>query len=122
MTASYTWPVTLPQTPLAGSFSDSVGFNYIRSPMDAGPAKIRKRSNRATPMSMSFMMTEAQLGYLETFVTSTIAGVARFYFDHPVTGTTMEVRIVPSSDGTLYSISQSTPTLYTVSMQMERLP
>lgn len=122
MTASYTWPITLPQTPLAGSFSESVGFNYIRSPMDAGPAKIRKRSNQASPMSMAFIMNNTQLGYLKTFVETTISGVARFYFDHPRTGETMEVRIVPSSDGALYSIVQSAPDYYTVSISMERLP
>ena len=122
MTASYTWPVTLPQTPLNGSFTESVGFNYIRTPMDSGPAKIRKRSGRASPMSMSFMMTNTQLGYLKTFVETTISGVARFYFDHPRTGSTMEVRIVPSSDGALYSIDQATPTHYVVSLSMEQLP
>ncbi|MFZ9265055.1 MAG: hypothetical protein ACO222_07835 [Polynucleobacter sp.] len=122
MTASYTWPVGLPQEPLFGSFSESIGYNYLSSQMDAGPAKIRRRSSKANQMSMTFMMSTSQLATLKTFVDSTISGVARFYFDHPVTGSTIEVRIVPSSDGALYSLSQANSGYWNVSMTMEQLP
>lgn len=122
MAASYTWPVTLPQKPLNGSFSESYGFNYIQTPMDAGPSKIRKRSNKANQMSMTFLMTTAQIGYLNTFLETTIGGVARFYFDHPRTESQIEVRVVPSSEGNLYSTSEAAPGYWNVSLTFEQMP
>lgn len=122
MTASYTWPVGLPQDPLYGSFNESFGYNYLISQMDAGPAKMRRRSSKANQMSMTFMMTTAQVATLKTFVDSTISGVARFYFTHPRTGSQIEVRIVPSNDGGLYSINQAGPGYWNIGITLEELP
>lgn len=122
MAASYTWPVGLPQKPISGSFSESKGFNILRAPMDAGPAKMRKRSNRSNMMSLSFLMTDSELDTLETFITSTISGIARFYYDHPITGDTLEVRVVPDSDGGLYSVSHVSKDNYSVTLTFEVMP
>lgn len=122
MSASFTWPVTLPQEPLFGGFNESYGFNYLVSPMDAGPAKIRRRSTRGNPAAVTFLMTTAQVTTLKNFVDSTIAGVARFYFTHPRTGSQIEVRLLPNGDGGLYSIEQAAPGYWNVSLTMEQLP
>ncbi len=89
--------------------------------MDAGPAKQRKRSNKPQTLSVSFLMTTAQVAIFETFVKDTIKGTARFGFSHPRLGTVQEVRIIPS-DGQLYNINYLAPERWSVSMQMEILP
>lgn len=122
MAASYTWPGTLPQEPLYGSFSESYGYNYLISNMDSGPSKVRRRSTKANQMSMTFMMTTAQVATLKTFVDSTILGVARFYFTHPRTASQIEARLVPTGDGSLYSVQQAAPGYWNVSMTMEEMP
>lgn len=122
MAASYTWPVTLPQEPLYGSFTEDNGFVYLQTSMDSGVSKIRKRGNRGNMMNMTFMMTTSQVASLKTFTNTTISGVARFYFTHPRTGSTIEVRIVPSSDGALYSVNQAGPGYWNVSLTLQEMP
>lgn len=121
MAASYTWAAGLPQSPIAGSFSESFGYNFLVSPMDAGAAKIRKRSNKANQMSVSFIMSTSQVQQLQSFI-ETIGGVARFYFPHPRTGSNVEVRIVPSTGGGLYTISESAIGYWTVALTLEQMP
>ena len=121
MAYSYVWPASLPQAPLVAGWGESGGPNIIRTPMDKGPAKQRRRSAKPRPMSVSFMMTAAQLATFETFVNDTIRGTARFGFANPRTGQVMECRIVPSDDG-MYDISTPGGNNYVVSMQLEILP
>lgn len=122
MTASYTWPGSLPQVPLFSQMSDDFGFNILTTSMDSGIAKMRKRGKRGSRMSMTFQMTTTQVAYLRTFVESTINGISRFYFDHPRTGSTIEARLIPDGNGALYSISQVAPERWNVSMTMEEVP
>jgi hypothetical protein len=119
--ASYVWPPGLPQD-TGIDYQENTGLLILRSPMDAGPAKMRKRGNRPDNITVSFYMTPAQLDTLATFVNDTIKGTARFDFPHPRTNATVEVRFVPSSDGQLYSISYLSPSLYLVQMSLEVLP
>lgn len=122
MTASFTWPATLPQVPLFSQMSDDFGFNILSTQMDSGIAKMRKRGRRSSKMSMTFQMTTTQVGYLRTFVENTINGISRFYWEHPRTGSTMEVRLYPGSNGELYSITQVSSDRWNVSLTMEEVP
>ena len=122
MSASYTWPATLPQEPLFAQMSDDFGFDILTTQMDSGVAKMRKRGQRPTKLSMSFQMTSAQVAILRTFVETTISGISRFYFTHPRTSDTIEVRLIPQSSGELYSISQVGPSLWNINMTMEQIP
>jgi hypothetical protein len=97
-------------------------MNILRTPMDAGPAKMRRRSVRAESLSVSFMMTTAQVSTLETFINDTIRGTARFYFTHPRKSTQVETRIVPGNDGQLFTATYRAPGYWTIAMQMEILP
>jgi len=121
MAVSYIWPVSLPQKPNT-NYSESGGVLVVRSPMDSGPAKERKRGNRPQTLSLNFDMTDAQVVTLETFVKSTINGVARFGFTHPRTNASIEVRLIPSGDGQLYDIKYLSPGYWSVSLNMEVLP
>lgn len=117
------WPTAgnFPQSPQKG-FSESVGINVVRSPMDAGPAKQRRRSNRPSTMDLSFILTTAQTQTLETFVNQTLEGVRRFSFLHPRLNTQVEARLVPQSDGEFFRLQYLAPGYWQTSMTFEILP
>ena len=118
-----TWPTinNFPQVPQKG-FTESVGVNIVRSNMDAGPAKQRKRGGRPSSMDLSFIMTTAQTQTLETFIQTDLAGVKRFSFKHPRLGTTIEVRIVPQGEDEFFRLQYLAPGYWTTSLKFEILP
>jgi hypothetical protein len=120
------WPSGLPQYP-ERSFSESIGVNILRTPMDQGPAKVRYRSTKPQTLNVQYTLTKAQVDTLETFLVSTIKGVLRFSFPHPrlSSGTTYvmkEVRVVPQQSGDLVSLQYLAPDYYRASLQLEVLP
>lgn len=121
MAYSYTWPTSLPQVPQKG-YTETGGVLLLRTPQDSGPAKMRYRGNKPQMLNCSFLMTSAQVTVLESFVKNTIRGVARFGFIHPRTNSTVEVRIVPQSEGDLYNLAYVAPGYYTATLQLEILP
>lgn len=121
MAVSYIWPGSLPQRPTP-QYSEIVGLNIAVTPMDAGPAKMRRRSSRPDKLSVVYEMTDAQLATLRTFVLTTLKGTARFGLPHPRTVTQIEARIVPTGEGDLYTISYVGPNFWLVSLQVEILP
>jgi hypothetical protein len=121
MAYSYVWPTSLPQSPQKG-YSETGGVLVLRSPMDSGPAKQRRRGARPQTMQLSFIMTSAQVAVLENFVEDTLRGTARYGFRHPRTQAMVEVRIVPQSDGVMYTNTYLAPDYWTVSLQLEVLP
>ena len=122
MAYSVVWPLSLPQSP-QDSFSESGGgINVIRTAPDQGPAKQRRRGLTTREMSVSFLMTDAQVSALDVFIHDTIYGVARFGFPHPRTHVVEEVRIVPQQGGEIYSCAYVTNDRWNVSMKLEILP
>ena len=123
MAYTYLWPTTgnFPQAPQKG-FTESVGVNIIRSQMDSGPAKMRRRSNAPNTMSLSFILTTAQVSTLETWVKNDIKGVARFGFTHPRTQAIIEARLVPSGDSELFQLKYLAPGYWETSFTFEILP
>lgn len=121
MATSYVWPPALPQSP-QDSFSGSKAVNVLRTPMDAGPAKMRRRSAGVETMSCTFYMTNAQIALLDEFIEETIMATARFAFKHPRTQAIVEARIVPQSNGEMYSYSYITNDWWSVGIAMEILP
>jgi len=122
MPTSINWPPGLPQLATVRGYSGSGGVNVARTPMDAGPAKLRTLGNRPDVLSIGFQMTTAQVATFETFVKTTLAGVRRFNFTHPRTGVSREVRVVPSRDGEYYKEEYIGPGLWQISLQIEVLP
>jgi hypothetical protein len=120
--AVLTWPVTLPQVPQKG-FQESIGVNVIRTATDAGPAKQRRRARRPSTFDLSFILTTDQTQTLETFINESLFGVKRFNFPHPrLLGTTVEVRIVPGSDGEFFRLQYLAPGYWSTSLKLEVLP
>lgn len=121
MASVYSWPSTLPQKVEKG-FSESIGLNVLRTPMDSGPAKMRVRSKRPSTMSVSFLFTTAQVAILEDFIANTIKGVYRFGFTHPRKQTIVDTRIVPTSDGQYFTSTYRAPGYWGISLTLEILP
>lgn len=116
------WPTDLPQVPQKG-FQETVGINILRSQTDAGVAKQRRRSAKPTEMSLSFIMTTAQTQRLETFVKQEIYGTSRFLFPHPrLLNTTVDVRIIPGSNGEFYTLQYIAPGYWSTSLKLEVMP
>lgn len=115
------WPLDLPQAPQKG-YTEDLGVLVVRTPMDMGPAKQRRRGQMPDQLNVNFLMTTQQVASLKSFVEDSIRGVARFTFPHPRTQATPEVRIVPQNGGNMYNVSYVAPGYYTVSLQLEILP
>lgn len=118
MATPYTWPISLPQQVDRG-FTETIGVNILRTPMDAGPAKQRRRTIRPEILNVSFLMTTEQVATLEDFVLNTLQGVFRFSFIHPRKQVQVETRIVPTGDGQFFSIGYKAPGFWTVALQLE---
>lgn len=121
MAYSYIWPSTLPQKPNT-NYSETAGVIVLRTPVDAGPAKMRRRGKRSETLQLTFDMSTAQVETLDTFIKETIRGTARFGFAHPRLGTTVEARIIPQQDGSMYTVGYILPEFWSISLQMEVLP
>ncbi len=91
-----TWPASLPQAPLLRGYSEQGQGNTIRTQMDVGPPKRRRRyTAELVQYQMMVLLTEAQLATFETFYTSTLShGADAFdWVDHRA-GTTLEYAFV----------------------------
>lgn len=127
--AVVSWPGSLPQVPQKG-FTESFGLNVIRSQTDAGPAKQRRRASRPNEMNLTFLMTTTQTTRLELFIKNLptdippgISGTNRFLFPHPrLLGTTVEVRIVPGSNGEFFNLQYVAPGYWSTSLKFEVMP
>lgn len=121
MSANYIWPASLPEYPQKG-YSETKGAQILRTAMDSGIAKQRRRNYRPDTLSVSYLLSKTQVTALDTWIEDTIRGVSRFYWMHPRTQTQVEARIVPQQDGQLYTIAHVTETYFTVNLTLEILP
>lgn len=112
------WPGTLP-SPISDGYQEIFANNVIRTEMDVGIAKIRKRSTAApVNFQLVYNMTAAQVTTLETFYeTTTNFGADTFTMANPRTGTTENFRFVSPPQ-----LSIPTGVRYRVSIQFEQVP
>jgi len=115
--ANITWPELLPATLLIDGFSKQPQSNVIRTSMDAGPKKARRRyTARTVKYSGKQIFDAAELAVFEQFYCTVLAdGVLRFNFTDPSTLETAEFRF--TADYTVSAVEG----LFEVSMQLERL-
>lgn len=121
MAYAFEWPATLPKYPEKG-FSESIGVLVLRTPMDAGPAKQRRRGARPNTMGVQYIMTTAQVETLTSFVIDSLDGTARFGYLHPRTKVMVEARIIPQQGGELFTTQYLAPGYWSISLQLEILP
>ena len=115
--ANITWPVQLPATLLIDGLSKQPQSSVIRTAMDAGPKKARRRyTARAVKFSGKMVFGMSELAVFERFYQTALAdGVLRFNFTDPTTLEPGEFRF--AADDTVSAVDG----LFEVSMQLERL-
>jgi len=89
-----TWPAGLPQHFDGTSFTEARQQGALRSAMDAGPAKLRRRFT-AVPVNIdgTMLVDATQAALLETFHRATLAeGTLAFEWIHPRTGGAVTMR------------------------------
>lgn len=89
------WPSELPQYPLADGWRETGPDNVVRTPMDVGPAKVRRRSTSAPwTATAAFRLTAAQLATFRAFLAVDLADRSLSYdWAHPVSGADATWRI-----------------------------
>ncbi len=122
MATPVNWPPTLPPYPFAQRYSERHGVLVTRTPMDAGPAKLRRVGASPEVLALSFEMTTAQVNTLEAFVKTTIKGVGRFNFTHPRSKASRECRLVPGGSGDMYTVAYMAANRWRVDLEIEVLP
>ena len=79
------WPESLPQSPLLDGWQETLPDNTLRTEMEQGPAKLRRRSTAASGrMNLQFLLSAADCTLLDMFYSDTLAGgVSAFQMPHP---------------------------------------
>lgn len=108
-----TWPATLKIT--RDNYSETAPDRTIRSSMDVGPQKLRKRSSAAVrKVSLRLFLTDALLQTLDDFFTAN--EVLVFNFTDPRTNTSKRARF---TDSPTYGLNEK---MWDVSVKLEYLP
>jgi len=90
------WPTALVgKSPLYTGYGEEPQDQAVRSNMDQGAPKVRRRfSAGTTVMALVYSFSVAELAAFETFYETTLqAGVFKFNFVHPRTGATKDARL-----------------------------
>lgn len=113
-----TWPAVLYGRILKGSFTETPPQNVLRTKMDTGPAKLRRRSTAAIrSISFTLFLSKALVATFDTFYVTTIqSGSIKFDMYHPRTYVQGEYRFVNQPQ---YSASTEG---YDVHISLELLP
>lgn len=117
-----TWPAGLSQCPLLDGYGEAPQSQVVRTQMDAGPAKQRRRFTAATRnIPVRYLMTSAELNLFEQWFDDDLAGGALpFTWPGSRLGT-VKARIVSGDPPYQISPAASGERWY-VSMTMEVLP
>jgi hypothetical protein len=115
--ANITWPEMLPSGLLENGFTKQPKSSVIRTKMDAGPEKSRRRyTARSVGYSGRQVFDKAEFAVFEQFFHIVLAdGVLRFNFEDPVTLEMSEFRFTAD-----YSAA-AVEGYYEVTMQLEKL-
>ena len=111
------WPQYLPAALLINGLSKQPQSNAIRTAMDAGPKKARRRyTARTVKYTGKQVFDAAEMDVFEQFYHTVLAdGVLRFNFTDPMSLETAEFRFTED-----YAVN-AVEGLFEVTMQLERL-
>jgi hypothetical protein len=90
------WPNTVPYSPVMASYQEQKQSQVLRSDMDTGAAKTRRRFTAAVvTVQVEWLWTETQFATFEAFFETDLEGGA-LPFDgvHPRTGAAAKIRFV----------------------------
>jgi len=113
------WPGTLPTKPLMRGYQESHDDPKLRSPMDAGPAKVRRRFTATVfKFNAGFILTDTELTIFEDFYADDLKhGSLSFTWVHPRTGAAITSRIKG-----VYAYTTLSDDAYEVRFEVEILP
>lgn len=85
--ANATWPATLPSYPLVEGYEERAPATMLRTEMDAGPAKVRRRFTAGVRvLTLEVGLTTEQTETLDAFFVDTLqGGTLPFDWVHPRT-------------------------------------
>lgn len=111
------WPEKF--CPLSGTYRESPANNLIRSSMDIGPAKVRRRTTANTkPVSFNIFVKNENMAEFETFFNDTLAsGALEFDFKHPRTEQNVKARFMD-----IPNYSDRSGVGYNISIALEIMP
>ena len=114
-----TWPASLPQVPESSSYEETAPNELLRTQMDSGPAKVRRRfTSGVRDYGMTFRMTKAQVATLDTFYITTLSGgVVKYDWTNPRTGATDTFRFKSPP-----KYQHRTGDFWRVAIEIEQLP
>jgi len=113
------WPSSLPAYPLERNLEEAPPDNAIRTQMDAGPAKVRRRfTANVRDFQVTLYLTRSQVASLDAFfLTDVKGGSLVFDWKNPRTGSAAELRFVGKP-----RYFQRGDNLYEVMVQLEEMP
>ena len=94
------WPGTLPQDVFVEGYNERFGGTRLRTQMEKGPAKQRRRGTAAAkPLRVGVPLTRAQVAIFESFYEDDLeGGTLDFTWLHPRKLTTVTFRFVEDPD------------------------
>lgn len=113
------WPETLPSIPRRADCGEQFPDLVLRTPMDAGPPKVRRRFTAGErPSPMGWFFTAAQMSTFETWWKDTIfGGSLSFTMTNPRTGIIDSWRFTAPP-----AIAKVGGSYWHVTVQLEQLP
>lgn len=113
------WPEDLPAAPLADGFQETWPDTTLRSQVDVGPAKTRRRSTAGIgKLTLAYYLTPAQCAVLKDFYQNDLAGGSlRFDMPHPVTGDSITCRFTRPP-----APAAASPQRFKAAIELEVLP
>lgn len=121
--ADVSWPIGLPQHLLVAGYRETLPDVALRTQMDAGPSKVRRRytTNSRPIQARVIPMTAAQVAIFKEFFNDSLAGgTLAFDWLDPITQEAVEMRFVTPPPPDIQAVESST--LFDVTMNLEILP
>ncbi len=119
------WPPGLPQEPLAPGFKRRPDPKArIATSMEAGPAKVRRRSAlRTKPLDLVYPIPRADFPTFVAFYEDTLKdGTLPFEWPDPIEGVTKRVRFRPDESDAYEAPLETGGRFYLVTIKIEELP
>ncbi len=113
------WPITLPTNPLSDGYSETLDDNTIRTKMETGPDKIRRRSTASSrKIGVAYLLSKTQTATLDDFYLNTLeSGSLGFNYTHPRTGVLETARFISVPE-----YRSQNGEYFRVALQLEILP
>lgn len=122
--ANAVWPAGLPQAPLVAQLVESFPDEVIRTPMEVGPAKVRRRlAAGVTPVQVELALSRSQAATFRAFFRDACeSGALPFEWKDHRTGDTVIYRFVGVPDVRPSAPRQDGSEPWTATFNLELLP